>query len=738
MSSEDGIINSFKGSIGRYFPDHNEYTDVHVLMLRWVETDLDVGKEIRVLSQLFEQKFCYNVSSFQIPADGNQETELNEKLLSVDKKLAADSLLIVYYAGHCDSDNRGHSRWWAYESAPTPARNVDDNPSLSWHFIQQLFFGVKYDVLLLLDCCNAAAIATGVKNSGRFEMIAACAMNGRTRAPSRESFTHALIKELAPHAKAGISANDLASQIRENKMITETPVYHDFARTATSKILLKRISEPLAEGYTKKPAGYVLFRASLSEDPKGKEIADWLKAATPNKVIGVDIEALVLQARQLETFDEPPFAYGPVFGRLSESAQREIFQTIRNLHTSMDMASQQATDRHYKGDNVLIERYLENIKKATGAVCDAIETPILQEINPSKDEIPHLEPYITAIGATGSINLRQAVIGPAVFDDGQEIRHEKLRYKGKSSREVGKFEDRPVILEMFCYNENPETDFPYAETLNQVRRMSGLLSQAKRVSFHILPCLGYFHDRVRHELGLVFEPPPQSDTESELMTLHQLYRKHKIVPLGHRIYLAHALTVAIESFHRVGWVHKAIRSDNILFNKMPEWESSQERMEEIKNARLTDFDLAKPCLFGFEYARAGDAGTNLEEDHSSENNLYRHPDRWGRPLVEFVKAHDVFALGIVMFEIALWKDISSHLKTEERRRNSRLKSTEVREVVEKRCKTEIPHKAGEVMAQIILTCIDFGGLTTGMSERESQTYFQHHVTGKLESLVGRV
>lgn len=89
-----------------------------------------------------------------------------------------------------------------------------------------------------------------------------------------------------------------------------------------------------------------------------------------------------------------------------------------------------------------------------------------------------------------------------------------------------------------------------------------------------------------------------------------------------------------------------------------------------------------------------------------------------------------------MFEIALWKDI--HALTMKSRSSSALRSTEVRDAVEQKCKGEVPHRVGEVMAQIILTCIKFGEQTKGMSEYESQMYFQHHISGKLGKLVGRI
>lgn len=49
-----------------------------------------------------------------------------------------------------------------------------------------------------------------------------------------------------------------------------------------------------------KPTGYVIFRASLSDDPKGRELAEWLKTAPPNNVTAIHIEAMVADARRIQ------------------------------------------------------------------------------------------------------------------------------------------------------------------------------------------------------------------------------------------------------------------------------------------------------------------------------------------------------------------------------------------------------------------------------------------------------
>ncbi|KAG6368908.1 hypothetical protein INS49_003126 [Diaporthe citri] len=112
------------------------------------------------------------------------------------------------------------------------------------------------------------------------------------------------------------------------------------------------------------------------------------------------------------------------------------------------------------------------------------------------------------------------------------------------------------------------------------------------------------------------------------------------------------------------------------------------------------------------------------EDYSLDNNLYRHPDRWGNPRVKFEKMHDIYALAIVLLEIALWKDIKSIVKKQP---GQRVVSKDVKSKAKDMCQSQLPHRVGHLFAQAILTCLEFTDLTKGMSEYESQTYFQRNV-----------
>lgn len=114
MSSHTDIIEEYKTNSDGYFSGRNVYASVHVLMLWWHGNDLHPEKEIKALRLLLEQDFSYTVSSFEIPDDGSQQKALNKHLVHIiEEHSARTSLLVIYYAGHCDLDKRGNARWAA-------------------------------------------------------------------------------------------------------------------------------------------------------------------------------------------------------------------------------------------------------------------------------------------------------------------------------------------------------------------------------------------------------------------------------------------------------------------------------------------------------------------------------------------------------------------------------------------------------------------------------------------------
>ncbi|KAL2673771.1 hypothetical protein Neosp_012215 [[Neocosmospora] mangrovei] len=749
------IVQSFNSGIEPGL--HTPYTQVHVLLIHWEVNDLEgVEDEVQKLRDVFRTKYNYNSVIFRIPTDKSCRIRLNKEILGfVENQSQRDGLIIVYYAGHCGPGDHGQAEWAAFED--------QKQPKLSWNEGQQLLFSAPGDVLLILDCCNASLIALGSKDEGsRFELIAASAKDGKTPVPGTKSFTTTLTKLLKLHADEGISSENLSSELREHRKITETPVFHNFVRKSPTSIQLQRLSEEA--GFMTKPSGYLWFRVSLSGDVTGTQIAEWLKSAPPKHATAVRIEAIVSRARRIQE----AFPKRSVFQDLSQAARDEIERRMRGLDTVMAAAAQYAKESttipaDEKAD--AINRSFDDIEETVSTVCTAIETPLLLEDTATKDAnhsqdaaVDHETPSLLAAADVGAaLDLRQAILNEEACLYTVEISYKTIAFKTAKGRggfngtfnhsrfKYGTLAGQPVIMETYEYKEaNDFSGEPQPQTLHQARRITGLLRHPKRTGFHILPCAGFFWNRgTRNEMGLVFDLPPTFDPSdgAGVETLLELYKMHKLVPLGHRIHLAWAITAAIEHFHRVGWVHKSIRSNNIAFAAGSKIsftrDSSDGEDENPVSPNLGDFDLSNPLLFGFEYSRAGDAATYLEEDHSRANNLYRIPERWNKPTARFKKSHDVYSLGVVLFEIALWKDIDSALRSF-KQDPDKIASAKVTQVLKDKCVKALPHQVGAVFARCILTCLDFDTRTKGLSEYEMQRYFQKNIVEPMGKAVQRI
>ena len=152
--------------------------------------------------------------------------------------------------------------------------------------------------------------------------------------------------------------------------------------------------------------------------------------------------------------------------------------------------------------------------------------------------------------------------------------------------------------------------------------------------------------------GIVYQTP--EETRGHVFcSLSDLISKINTVPLEIRMRTTYALCEALLNLHSIGWYHKAIKSENILcFGQDAEIGSK---------GSSRAWNLHCPYLIGFDYSRPSAAETRSRVDFTTANNIYRHPDRWGKAST-FQRHHDIYAL--VSFVSSLLSNYSRLLQAE--------------------------------------------------------------------------
>ncbi|KHO00657.1 Protein kinase-like domain protein [Metarhizium album ARSEF 1941] len=203
------------------------------------------------------------------------------------------------------------------------------------------------------------------------------------------------------------------------------------------------------------------------------------------------------------------------------------------------------------------------------------------------------------------------------------------------------------------------------DIISRVRKLASLLNhRLKPKAFRTPHCLGFFDkadpdipaddvDILERRLGLIFERPCHDSLHATLppVSLHSLLqddgvRKPRVTE---RVQLATALSNCVLYLHAVNWLHKGLRSHNVIFFR----------------TRTGKVDYCQPYLSGFDCSRPGgsDEMTDVPGD-DAEHDLYRHPDTQtnrGRERQRSKKCFDIYSLGIIFVELAHWKTVDKVL-----------------------------------------------------------------------------
>jgi len=165
--------------------------------------------------------------------------------------------------------------------------------------------------------------------------------------------------------------------------------------------------------------------------------------------------------------------------------------------------------------------------------------------------------------------------------------------------------------------------------------------------------LGYIkilHTDNATRFGIVFEEPLIHGAESKIATLQDLLERQLHPSLSVRLGLCTVLARCVHSFHAVNWVHKALRPENILF-------FSSSELPSLNEPFLSGFELSRPSIMDQLTEKLG---------FDPIKDIYRHPNAQSSQTDgKYRKSYDIYSLGVLMIEVALWKRIEDLVPLED-------------------------------------------------------------------------
>ncbi|KAJ3823233.1 prion-inhibition and propagation-domain-containing protein [Lentinula raphanica] len=212
-----------------------------------------------------------------------------------------------------------------------------------------------------------------------------------------------------------------------------------------------------------------------------------------------------------------------------------------------------------------------------------------------------------------------------------------------------------VIIEKKRYPA--ELSAEHRESLRaRLKALLHLLNSSDRDRQSLPRCMGYWHEPEDSCWCLVYVIPSSPsingiarsvDSPYHLLTLLDIIRHNPVIrpPLEHRIQLASDIAGVLSRLFGSQWLHKSIRSDNIVFC------GSRIDQDVLSNS---------PLILGFEYSRQYTELASIDlVDLDLAQSLYRHPEYQGneRDRKKYRIAYDVYSFGLMLAEIALWTPV---------------------------------------------------------------------------------
>jgi serine/threonine protein kinase len=224
--------------------------------------------------------------------------------------------------------------------------------------------------------------------------------------------------------------------------------------------------------------------------------------------------------------------------------------------------------------------------------------------------------------------------------------------------------------------------------------------------------------------GYLFRPPRGASLTQYPVTLSHLLtnanRASDVPDLDERFEIAKALVSTVFEFHNIGWMHKNLQSKNILF-----WPDDGLRGRP---------NLKKPYLLGFDISRPNQPGEESEKPISSaEDDVYRHPSYRGPEPQPFKPPYDIYSLGVLLFEIGMWRIVNHKRRRGSSRKGSSSHDTQLIQEGVTDPAGDLGRFVGANYRDAVLACLnlDFDRVWDNSDESQRMHNFQTEVQNKI-------
>ncbi|KAF7676672.1 hypothetical protein GT037_004884 [Alternaria burnsii] len=239
-----------------------------------------------------------------------------------------------------------------------------------------------------------------------------------------------------------------------------------------------------------------------------------------------------------------------------------------------------------------------------------------------------------------------------------------------------------------------------------------------------LQAVGYTDDPDRHCWWIIFRfPLSPLDTlgpaASEPLSLRKLFDSPFKPALETRYRLARRIVYTFAKLYGSDWMHKGINSDNIVFPQV------------YSTRTVAGFRQIETALIqGFGYSRQHTEAQTIDRGkvlHDLQAAIYRHPLYQGEAASGYQIHYDIYSLGLVLFEIALWSPLMTLLAAKckpgkvpsvalspDMKQFYELEAKELHRRVNLRVDAEVAYRMGTKYKDAVHWCLNLKGPVTAI------------------------